>query len=371
MIIGINLLWIKPNKSGGIESYIRNLLDGLMKYNKDNFKFILFVSKNNCYTFDKYFKCKNLQKSICNVNSLKVAKRIIWENLFLSRKCIKNNVSVLFTPVYSKPVINKKGIKYITTIHDLQALHYPEYFSLFKYLWLKFAWKRCAKTSDKIIAISKFVKNDIIEKLNISDTKIKVIYNPIVKSKVIEDFSTIKNKYNIAENKYFYTVSSMLPHKNLKTLLYVMKEIKEKNLDLPKKLVISGVGGKSENTVKILIKRLGIENSITITGFVSNEERDCLYKNANIFLFPSIFEGFGMPPIESLMSGTPVVTTKCTSIPEVTENKAIYVNDPVDVNDWIQKIWIGINKKQNKELFDRYCLENVSKAYLKEFINID
>jgi glycosyltransferase involved in cell wall biosynthesis len=248
------------------------------------------------------------------IKSEKVYSRIVKENLLLDKYAKKEQVDLMFVPVYSKPLFKNKKIPYITTIHDLQALHYPEYFSRHKYLWLKFAWKRCAKTSDKIVAISNFVKKDIAEKLDIPLEKISVIYNPITGLEKIAEFKSIKDKYDITEKSYYYTVSSLFPHKNLKTLLYVIKKLKDESSDVPKKLLISGIGGKSKNEIVNLISKLDIEKEVILTGFISDEERNSLYKSAKIFLFPSIFEGFGMPPIEAMMLGTPVITTKLSTI---------------------------------------------------------
>jgi len=278
---------------------------------------------------------------------------------------------LMFIPVYSKPLIRNRGIKYVITIHDLQALHYPEYFSKIKNMWLKFSWKQCAKTADKIIAISNFVKNDIEKQLGVESNKVSVIYNPIIKAERKINFDYVSNKYGIKSKEYFYTVSSLLPHKNLPVLLQMISKTKKNQIDIPSKLLISGVGGKSESEIKKMINELGISENIVLTGFISDEERDVLYENAKAFLFPSIFEGFGMPPIEALMLGTPVVTTKETSIPEVTQNKAIYVNNPFSVDEWIEKIK-NIDSKiiESKIVFECYDLEYCTKQYISYFKNI-
>ncbi|EQB90269.1 hypothetical protein M918_01085 [Clostridium sp. BL8] len=319
----------------------------------------------------KYFKSKKFEKILCNIESNKVGKRIIWQNAHLNSLCLKNGVETLFTPVYSKPLINDKSLTYITTIHDLQALHYPEYFSKGKYYWLRFAWKRCAKTSDKIIAISEFVKRDIIGKLNIKEDRIKVIYNPIIENGELYEFNKLSNKLNIKSRDYFYTVSQLLPHKNLKTLLYTMKEIKDNEVEMPQKLIISGVGGKDKETLINLIRELDLEENVKLTGFVSNEERDSLYSNSAAFLFPSIFEGFGMPPIEAMKLGVKVITTKCSCIPEVTEGKAYYVNDSYNAKEWVDVIKKALkDEKVIKYSFEKYSLEAVTKEYLNCFREI-
>lgn len=363
MRIGIDLLWIRPNCNGGTESYIRNLLEGFLQDTPKDTKYILFVSKDNQHTFEKYFDNEAFIKVVCDINSSSPFKRIVWENFHLNRVGSNNNIDLMFVPVYSKPLYRAKGIKYIITIHDLQALHYPEYFNKLKYLWLKFSWNRCAKTSDKIIAISNFVKNDIVNRLKVDSNRVEVIYNPIVKSNKSIDFESIKTKYNISEKNYFYTVSSMQPHKNLKTLMYVMKKIKENNIELPNKLVISGIGGNSKDELLQLIRELDIEDNIIITGFVTNEERDCLYKNAGVFLFPSIFEGFGMPPIEAMMYGTPVVVSDIEVIREVTQNMAVYVDKYFDADEWIKKIKTIYGSKRIEHKFNQYSLERITKEY--------
>lgn len=367
MKIGISLLFVKPQKSGGIESYIRNLLDGLMKYGERDLEIYLFTSYNNDSTFNKYKKDIRFKFIKCPIDSNKVVKRILWENIKLDKIARLCKLDLMFIPVYNKPFITKSKIPYVTVIHDLQALHYPEYFSKLKCLWLKFAWKKSAVTSDKIIAISQFVKNDIIENLKIDGEKIDVIYNPITKLTNIEKFKNLQERFGIEKNKYFYTVSSMLEHKNLKTLLYLMKSIKDQNLNICNKLVISGVGGSSKESLVNIINQLNIRDNVIMTGYVSDRERDCLYKNANAFLFPSIFEGFGMPPIEAMMNGTKVITTEKSSLKEVTKNKAIYVKKPFDVEEWISCIYKLESTCLKDCDFEEYGLETITNKYIDTF----
>ena len=106
---------------------------------------------------------------------------------------------------------------------------------------------------------------------------------------------------------------------------------------------------------------------MTLTGFVSNEERNALYQNCHAFLFPSVFEGFGMPPVEAMLFQTPVITTRCASIPEVTQGKAVYVDDPCDVDQWIEQM-IAVDRGQEWGQdgmdFALYAPERISRQYL-------
>lgn len=356
----IDLLWLRPGKVGGTESYIRNLLDGFMELQSD-FDFTLLVSKDNESTFRKYKKDRRYHLLVADVNSAGIAGRIIWQNLHQNRFLRKNGFKKCFEPVYCKPWLNG-GIEYICVIHDLQAYHYPKYHPFHEVAYSRLCWRMDALTAAGIIAISEWVKKDVEQKYHRKD--IRVIYNPIlVKKEDVIDFEVLQSRYGIEKGHFFYTVSQMIPHKNLTTIIKVMKKLVDSDKDLPKKLVISGVNGNSATELKKMIEEKNLGENIILTGFVSNEERNTLYKHCHTFLFPSIFEGFGMPPVEAMLFGSRVVTTRCASIPEVTQGKAIYVENPYDENEWIDKI----AKKYPQDLpdFEAYSPRRISEQYLQ------
>jgi len=369
MKIGINLLSIRPGKIGGGESFIRNLLDGFLNINDLQVEYFLLIPKNHIKFWYKYNNKSRFHIVSCVLNNNNAITRIFYETIFLNRILKKNKITILFNPVYSKSVIGKPIIPCISVIHDLQALHYPGYFSKIKLIWLKYIWKQTIKISTKIVTTSNFVKNDILENFNIDESKIKVIYIPVIFKERYENFNKIAQKYKLKKQGYYYTVSSMAPHKNLITLLKVINKLKEKKIDLPQKLVISGVGCGSRYYKELLkiAEDFRISDNIIVTGFINDIERNTLYKNAAVFLFPSIFEGFGMPPIEALIKGVPVVTTKKTSIPEVTKNQAVYVDDPFNVDEWISKIKYAINSNRKIIKFEEYNIEKIANEYLNLF----
>ncbi len=361
MRIGIDLLWVRVGVCGGTEAYIRSLMDGFMEYAPQH-EYVLFVAKDNAESFEAYAKYPNVTIHVCNINCANQGKRILWENCFLDKAAKTENVEVMFVPVYSKPMTHGSGIPYVCVIHDLQAMHYPEYFSKGKRLFLKYTWGKVCKTSDEVITISNYCKDDLIEHYPVVKNKIVTIYNPVVCEESGLDFQDLEKKYGIEKNKYFYCVSSMLPHKNLNTILQVMKNLKD-NQNKDEKLVISGVGGNTQAISEVL-KDFNIEEQVILTGFVSNQERDCLYENCKMFLFPSIFEGFGIPPIEALQKGKNVVMTQKSCLKEVTEGRAIYVDDPMNVEEWVEKIEVAQKKTARVEVFENYKLENVIKQYI-------
>ena len=357
----INLLWVRPGKVGGTEVMIRNLLDGF-EHLPDAFHAFLITSKDNSDSFRHYEKeDSRYQIVVADTESANIGKRIIWQNLHLNR-CLKRlNIENCFSPVYDRPVFND-GIRYVSVMHDIQAYHYPRYHPAYEVWYSKLIWKAVRDRSAGIVCISDYVRKDIVDVYRFPEQKLMTIYNPVtVDPKDVCDFDTLKNRYHIQEKGYYYTVGQLIPHKNIGTLLRVMSKLKQQHT--PEILLISGISGNAKEDLMKQIRNLKIEDSVRFTGYVTNAERNALYKNAKAFLFPSIFEGFGIPPIEAMIFGTTVITTRCACIPEVTQNTANYVDDPFDPDVWIATMRSAENHSDEIDI-TRYSLPFIARKYL-------
>lgn len=350
MRIGIDLLWVRHGICGGTESVARNLIRGFGEYDRQN-EYVLFVAQDNRETFQEFLSYDNMREVVCTTVSGVRWKRILWENLHLDKWIRRSEVDVMFIPVYSKPRTRGQGVPCVCVIYDLQAVHYPQYFSSARRAFFRYAWKYACRTSRKIVTASDYCKEDLIMHYPFAKDKITTIYAPVASGTSSISFGELGARYGIEPEKYYYCVSSLLPHKNLSTVLKAIAAMKEQGSGL--KLVLSGVGGDEEEFNERL-KALGIEDRVVQTGFVSDQERDCLYENCKVFLFPSIFEGFGMPPIEAMRRGKNVVMTEKSCLREITEGKAFYVEEPLNVEEWLIKIQIAEGVQGRVEKFGKY-----------------
>lgn len=359
--IAVDLLWLRPKQVGGTEFYIRNLLDGFLEL-EEEFRLTLLVSKDNRASLSHYAQDPRICLLETKVVSANIAGRILWQ--FFRQNCFlrRHGIRKCFIPVYCRPLFNG-GIVYVNTIHDLQAAHYPEYHPLHEIAYSRLCWWLDVHLSRHIVAISKWVQEDICEHYPISKNRISTIYNPITIDRTeIAPFVQIAQKYGVEEKEFYYTVSQLIPHKNLETLIDVMERIKTQGIDLPGRLLISGVNGENKAGLEQKIKERGLEQEVTLTGFVENEERNALYQNCRAFLFPSVFEGFGMPVVEAMLLGTAVVTTRKTCIPEISQEKANYVDDPYSAEEWIQVMQRAVNRSEEMD-FCQYDRKQLTRRY--------
>lgn len=328
----------------GIGHYTTNLIENLLKIDKIShyFLYAFFVRKRE-------ERAKIIFDIIEKTNAKNVTFRIFrlpyqWKESLIGtpypyNKIIKDPLDLFFSP-HSAGIANKGFPKTVVTIHDLAFMKFSEHRGKKITDYYLKRTKIAAQNSKKIIAVSEATKKDLIELLGVAPKKIKVIYegaNP--------DFKRIKNqrelinrsaKYVGAQTKYILSVGTLEPRKNLSVIVKAFSL-----LPLPLrqnyKLVFVGGQGWNNREFEKTILDYNLKEQIILTGFVPDEDLPYLYNRAELFIYPSLYEGFGLPLLEALSCGAPVIASNVSSLPEVAGKAAILVN-PRNEKELAQKI---------------------------------
>ena len=230
-----------------------------------------------------------------------------------------------------------------TVVHDLTYLRYPETMKESNWQHLSRGMPSSIERSDRIITVSEFTKRELQELLHIPAEKISVVYNApsLVKESVAD--TDVREKYGIP-GEYILFVGTVEPRKNIERLLRAFELLKNEQ-KIPHKLVLAGGKGWQDECIFETVKQLRHADDVIFTGFVSAAEKNTLYQNASVFVFPSIYEGFGIPPLEAMSWGCPVVCANAASLPEVVGGAA--------------------------ELVDPFCVESIAEGMLRVLSDTD
>lgn len=339
MRIGIDLYSFIPKKSFGVgpTNYAYTLVRHLIEQNKEH-QFVLFTNKSNHQFFSEGENCKVIK------NRMRPSKgflRIVHEQVLLPYYFYKEKLDVIhFTGNVISFLLCKKSV---FTVHDLMWRYYRDsnFVPFHKRFYYSVFCPISFKLARKIITVSGFIKNEIIENYHIDPKKVDVIFQ----GQYVKDVHLPSQKeqefHNQFGNGFIFTVTTSWPHKNLVALLKAFNILKEKHKDFNRKLIIVGqtLSRNVEIERYIEINRL-LEKGVIFLGYVSDEMIYYLYNHAAVFVFPSFYEGFGVPPLEAMKFGVPVVAAKAASMPEVCGDAALYAdpNKPEEFADQVYRL---------------------------------
>lgn len=327
----------------GIGNYIYNLINEFNKVPyKDNKIILINYLKNDSFPNLKQMIIKNPFYLFGNRSFY------CWHVYLDAFFKIKDlDLDVIHSPENATP-FSKLIPRKIITVHDITPYFFPESFSPLTLLRYKLLFSRAMKTSDRIIVDSVSTKNDIKKYFHIEQKKIKVIYlgvGDIFKRLDEEEVAEIKQKFKINFPFILY-VGTIEPRKNIQRLLMAFSKVKKEH---PKyKLVIAGASGWRSKNLLETINKFDLQKDVVFVGYVSDYELPALYNAADLFVYPSLYEGFGLPPLEAMACGCPVLTSNSSSLPEVVGKSAMMFN-PYDLNELTNAMHIMITNEGLRE----------------------
>ena len=332
----------------GTENYSYQLLKYLSRIDKSNhYKVYIRFINDTIIELMKLFP-KNFE-------FVEIKWKRLWTQGGLAIRTFTDGLDILFVPSHTLPIIRRPILKTVMTVHDLGAEYLPKMHQLKQRLYLNWITKYQLKSATRLIAVSKATKADLIKKAGISPDKIKVVYEGYDKNKFKVD--TLVNGLK----PYYLFVGTVQPRKNVGRLI----EAFAKGIFAPSLVIVGSKGWLADEIYK-LPKKLGmrqglapsaLEKRVKFLGYVPDKAMPALYSGAEALLFPSLFEGFGLPILEAQACGCPVLTSNTSSMPEVAGKGAVLVN-PYSIEDIIRGIReIG----ETREKLVKAGFENVKK----------
>ncbi|MBQ8165636.1 MAG: glycosyltransferase family 4 protein [Lachnospiraceae bacterium] len=362
----IDLTSLADNFSG-IERFASSITKELVKYKEHEY---ILVFKNQVH---KGFE--NLD-NVTNV-VVKGKNKLIFNQLRLPVKLWGLKADYYIFPAFPAPFLflSKKSI---SAIHDMGCWDCPETNKKHMVAYFKILYRKAAMGGKKIITVSEFSKSRIVDILKVNCEDVWVIYNGIsdcflnFKYDEAEDIR-IRNKLSLPQ-QYILCLSTIEPRKNMRLLIDAYVEMREKNFE--QELVLAGRKGWMVDT---LLKGIS-ENTrshIHFTGFVDDNELPYVYYGADVFVFPSLYEGFGIPPLEALACGTPVLSSNAASMPEVLGDEVAFFdnNDKDSLKRRIEDILFYANngeyqQRKSKLIITKYLWNKEAKKLLENLANL-
>lgn len=331
MRIGIDARLYGP-LHGGLGRYTQKLIQELEKADLKN-EYVIFLRDEQFASYQP--QNPNFSRVSANFRPYSLQEQLVFPKLLKSQQ-----LDLVHFPHFNAPLFYRG--KFVVTIHDLIISHYPTsrastlnpWWYKIKLFFYNQVVKAAANRSQRVIAVSEYTKNDLVKILNIAPEKIQVIYEGVDLPKVSVNIDNLLIKLGI-RNDFLLYVGSAYPHKNLERLILAFVEVLKIKKDL--QLVLVGKVNYFYGRLKDLIEAEKLRGKVVLTDYLPDEELVGLYQKARAYVFPSLMEGFGLPPLEAQSHDLPVVCSDIPCLKEVLAYSALYFA-PEDVNQMAEKI---------------------------------
>jgi len=326
MLIGIDASRAVAAERTGTENYSLFLIRALLQLDRQN-QYRLYFNRP---------PAPDLIPTAANVEQRVMPFPRFWTHLRLSWEMATRSPDVLFVPAHVLPWVHPR--RSVVTVHDLGYIYYPQAHTLWARRYLQWSTAYNARSAAQVIADSQATKDDLVRHCGTPPEKVTVIYpgrdTTFAPVRDPACLAAVRERYGIAAPYVLY-VGTLQPRKNLTGLLDAFASLLHQGRDLY--LAIAGKKGWLYEPLFARVRELGLEGRVHFTGYVPQEELPALLSGARLFVLPSLYEGFGLPILEAMACGTPVVCSAVASLPEVAGDAAILVS-PHDTTQLVQAL---------------------------------
>lgn len=359
LVIDIRLI-----NASGIGTYLKNVIPEILQ----NFDEVLVLGNTKeieCFDWSKKIKIIEFNAKVYSLKEQFQYPKII------------PSCDVLWCPHFNTPLLPVKAQKIVTTIHDVYHLTNEASISQLKRKYARILFQNAVKKSSLIFTVSEFSKAEILKYTKADSQKIDVVYCGV--NKLLFENSEAKHDLKLPDNYILY-VGNVKPHKNLIVLLKAYNALSEEFRSKYKLVFIGKKDGflTQDNDIHSFIKNNNLQKDITFTGYVNDSEIPDIYHNANLFVFPSLYEGFGLPILEALATGTKVLSSNAASLPEIGGEAVVYFDpkDDIGLGKLIQDNIVDLSKgkflsaEAHKQL-EKFTWEKSIKKHLNAFKKLE
>lgn len=379
MRIGIDIRTLMDKRYSGVSEYTHNLVRSLLELNREKGRHQFTLWYNSAR---KVSVSADIVNAGGRIFATKYPNKLF--NYFLQKQLYRPKIDrTLAVDLFLMPHINyislSRDCHSLLTVHDLSFLRYPEFYSFRKNIWHRIMnVRKLTRQFDRIIAVSENTKRDLIELCSIDEKKIRVVYSGVSSEyqplQPENDLVRIRKKYGLS-GRFILYLGNIEPRKNLTSLVRSFEAI----IGMPEfgqvELVFAGAVGWKNQEIATALAESPARSKIKTLGYIDSRDKPPLLNMANVLVYPSFYEGFGLPVLEALASGTPVITSNISSMPEVAQGMTTLVN-PFNIKDLIMALTTTLKSSlvmpksiTDREKIDSYFNWRLTAEKYMEIIN--
>jgi alpha-1,3-rhamnosyl/mannosyltransferase len=332
--IGINLLWIVPGEVGGSEEYTIGLLRAMHQLDADDLEIILYVNRR--FAREHREVCELFTTVVAPIEGTSRPARVLVEASWLAMRTRRDALDAVHHAGGTMPPV--RSAPGIITLHDLQPITHPERFGRIKRTYIRTLVPRSLRSASRVVCLASFTARDAVEIAGVDPSRVVLVpcgIDEISNAVSVERRDAVLSAHRLSAGAYLLYPAITYEHKNHRTLISAFERVHRSHPDV--RLVLTGGSGPMEQAVVEQIDALGLGDAVHRAGRIPAEELDILLREAAAMAFPSSYEGFGLPVLEAMARGCPVIASGVGGLVEVGGPAAAFV-DPFDVDGWVSAI---------------------------------